>query len=74
MRFQWAGAPQTHLLRAGMPCCRDLVEFVHPYYVLVGFHGMPPVEMRDELWMSAHWFARGARRLLRGAAVIYSPE
>lgn len=74
MRFQWVGAPQTLLLRAGMRYCRDLVESLHPYYVLVDFHGMPPVEMRDELWMSVHWFPRVSRRPLRGVAVIYSPE
>lgn len=72
MRFQWVGAPTAHLLRAGLRYCRDLVEELHPYHVLVDFHGMPPVEMRDELWMSIHWFPRVSRRPLRGVAVIYS--
>ena len=35
---------------------------------------MPPVEMRDELWMSGHWFPWVSRRPLRGVAVIYSSE
>jgi hypothetical protein len=74
MRFQWVGAPTAQLLRAGMRYSRDLVERLHPHYVLVDFHGMPPVEMRDELWMSVHWFPRVSRRPLRGVAVIYSPD
>ena len=73
MRFQWVGAHTAQLLRAGMRYCRDLVEDLHPHYVLVDFNGMPPVEMRDELWMSVHWFPRVSRRPLRGVAVIYSP-
>ncbi|GAA4038533.1 hypothetical protein GCM10022409_25090 [Hymenobacter glaciei] len=71
MRFQWVGAPLAHLLRAGMRYCRDLVEELHPHYVLVDFQGMPPVEMRDELWMSVHWFPRVSRRPLRAVAVMY---
>lgn len=73
MRFQWVGAPQTHLLRAGMRYCRDLVGELQPHYVLVDFQGMPPVEMRDELWMSVHWFPRVSRRPLRAVAVMYPP-
>lgn len=74
MRFQWVGGYDGRTLRAGMRYCRDLVETHHPFYVLVDFHGMPPVEMRDELWMSLHWFPRVSRRPLRTVAVIYSPE
>jgi hypothetical protein len=73
MRFQWVGGEKPQLLRAGMRYCRDLVEELHPYYVLVDFHGMPPIEMRDELWMSVHWFPWVSCRPLRGVAVIYSP-
>lgn len=74
MRFQWEGAPRAHLLRNGMRHCRDLVEEIRPHYLLVDFQGMPPVEMRDELWMSVHWFPRVSRRPLRAVAVIYPPN
>ncbi|GAB3657135.1 hypothetical protein GCM10027594_29260 [Hymenobacter agri] len=72
MRFKWVGAPAAQLLRAGMRYSRDLVARLRPHFVLVDFHGMPPIEMRDELWMSVHWFPRVSRRPLRGVAVIYS--
>ncbi|MDO7850914.1 hypothetical protein [Hymenobacter convexus] len=73
MRFQWVGGPNSRGLRAGMRYSRDLVEKLHPHFVLVDFAGMPPVEMRDELWMSLHWFPRVSRRPLRGVAVMYPP-
>lgn len=41
--------------------------------MLVDFQGMPPVEMRDELWLTVHWFSRVSRRPLRAVAVIYPP-
>jgi hypothetical protein len=73
MRFQWVGAPVAQRLRAGMRYCRDLVALHKPFYVLVDFQGMPPVEMRDELWMSVNWFPQVSRRPLRAVAVIYPP-
>ena len=73
MRFQWVGAPVAQLLRAGMRYCRDLVVLHKPFFVLIDFQGMPPVEMRDELWMSIHWFPQVSRRPLRAVAVIYPP-
>ena len=48
------GGPNSRALRNGMRYSRDLVEALHPYYILVDFNGLPPVEMRDELRMSAH--------------------
>ncbi|GAB3574843.1 hypothetical protein [Hymenobacter daeguensis] len=74
MRFQWLGPRNSRALRDGMRYCRDLVMQHRPHYVLVDFHGMPPVEMRDELWMSIHWFPQVSRRPLRAVAVIYPPE
>ena len=74
MRFQWVGLPNPRALRNGMRYCRDLVAALRPYYVLVDFQGMPPVEMRDELWMSVHWFPRVSRRPLRAVAVIYTRD
>jgi hypothetical protein len=71
MRFQWVGGLNACALRAGMRYSRDLMEKLLPHYVLVDFQGMPPVEMRDELWMSLHWFPRVSRRPLRGVAVMY---
>ena len=73
MRFQWVGGPDGRLLRAGMRYCRDLVELHKPFYILVDFHGMPLVEMSDELWMSLYWFPRVSRRPLRAVAVMYPP-
>lgn len=74
MRFQWVGPVNRQLLRNGMRHCRDLVAVHKPYYVLVDFHGMPLIDIRDELWMSLHWFPWVSRRPLRAVAVIYSPE
>ena len=73
MRFQWVGGPDGRLLRAGMRYCRDLVALHKPFFVLIDFQGMPPVEMRDELWMSVNWFPQVSRRPLRAVAVIYPP-
>ncbi|MDQ2769994.1 MAG: hypothetical protein M3Y54_05780 [Bacteroidota bacterium] len=74
MCFQWVGPVNRQLLRNGMRYCRDLVAEHKPFYVLVDFHGMPLIDIRDELWMSVHWFPWVSRRPLRAVAVIYSPE
>jgi len=61
------------LLRAGMRYCRNLVALHKPFFVLVDFEGMPPVEMRDELCMLVNWFPRVSRRPPRAVGVIYPP-
>ncbi len=42
------------LLRNGMRYRRDRVAEHKPYYVLVDFHGMLLINIRDELWMAVH--------------------
>lgn len=74
MRFQWVGGPSNHALRAGLAYGRDVVVANKPVHTLIDFHGMPLIDIQDELWMSVHWFPQVARRPLRRVAVIFTPE
>jgi hypothetical protein len=74
MRFQWVGGPANHALRAGLAYGRDLVVAHRPIHTLIDFHGMPLIDIQDELWMSVHWFPKVARPPLRNVAVIFNPQ
>ncbi|MBO2008477.1 hypothetical protein [Hymenobacter negativus] len=74
MRFQWVGGPANHALRAGLAYGRDMVVANKPTHTLIDFHGMPLIDIQDELWLSVHWFPKVARRPLRCVAVIFTPE
>jgi hypothetical protein len=74
MRFQWAGSPANYALRAALAYGRDLVVANKPTHTLIDFHGMPLIDIQDELWMSVHWFPQVAQRPLRCVAVIFTPE
>ena len=74
MRFQWVGGPANHALRAGLAYSRDVVVANKPTHTLIDFHGMPFIDIQDELWLSVHWFPKVARRPLRCVAVIFTPE
>lgn len=74
MRFQWAGGPDNHYLRAGMAHGRDRVVFHRPVRVLLDFTNLPPISLMDELWMSVHWFPKVAGPPLQYVAMIFARE
>ncbi|MFD1467452.1 STAS/SEC14 domain-containing protein [Hymenobacter caeli] len=73
LRFQWLDLA-NHRLRPALERGLELVVAHQPTHVLVDFEGLPPIGIKDELWMSTYWFPRIAGQSLRCVALVLRPE